>query len=517
MREIDLRDALMPGKTSNVMWSRLFELRDGSSLTIQGQIRQLMISAISDEHITIDTPVPSSRELAEQLGIARNTVVLAYQQLVDDGYLVARKRSGYFVNPDVVQKRPSASPSPSATKTSESPPAPDWETRFRIKPSRQRNISKPADWQSYEFPFIYGQFDPSLFPTNDWRECCQQALSVMEIRDWAPDLFTRDDAHLIEQIRTKVLPLRGVWAQPDEIIVTIGAQQALYLLADLLIDPQTQVGIENPGYPDARNILSIRTPKIRGLPIDDHGLLIGPELKGCSYIYATPSHQSPTTATMPMDRRVEFLKRAEADDFIIIEDDYESETSFSGPPNPALKSFDRGDRVIYVGSLSKTLAPGLRLGYIVAPRGLADELRSLRRLMIRHPTAFIQRSFALFLSMGHYGTLNRRLMTTHRDRAAALSTALKQHMPNVTHKAINGGSSFWITGPEWLDCRQLAVTAEASSILIEPGDVYFMQEKQPVNFFRLGFSSIQADRISEGIKRLATLAQQQNPSRHRSG
>src|SRR5262249_32746782 len=153
---------------------------------------------------------------------------------------------------------------------------------------------------------------------------------------------------------------------------------------DLLVSEQLIVGIENPGYPDARNIFSCRTRQLRPLPIDENGLLIRPELRGCNYIYATPSYQSPTTATMPMDRRLEFLQLADSEDFVIIEDDYESEMRFSSTPSPALKSLDQNARVIYVGSLSKTLAPGLRLGFIVASSQLIDELRALRRLMIRH-------------------------------------------------------------------------------------------------------------------------------------
>ena len=134
---------------------------------------------------------------------------------------------------------------------------------------------KPANWQHYEYPFIYGQFDQSLFPTNDWRECCLKALSVMEIRNWAPDLIERDDESLIQQIRTRVLPRRGVFAMPDEIVVTNGCQQALYLIADLLCGKHSTVGFENPGYPDARNIFENRNARLLPLPVDGHGIAPG--------------------------------------------------------------------------------------------------------------------------------------------------------------------------------------------------------------------------------------------------
>lgn len=501
----------MATKNADVMWERLLTLSAGTGMSLQSQIRQMLVSAILDGHLSANAPVPSSRDLAERLGVARNTVVLAYQQLVDEGYLLSRQRSGYFVDPANSAGRISPRPEPANTGSSGQAGGVDWDARLRFRPSEQRNITKAADWQSYKYPFIYGQFDPVLFPTNDWRECCLKALSVMEIRDWAPDLIARDDPTLIEQIRTRVLPLRGVWAAPDEIIVTIGAQQALYLLADLLLDTKTTVGMEDPGYPDARNIFSRRTSRIVSLPIDHDGLDMSTPLDACDYIYVTPSHQSPTTVTMTRERREELLRLAHLNDFLVIEDDYETESRFSAYPNPALKSLDKNDRVIYIGSLSKTLAPGLRLGYIVAPRQLIYELRALRRLMIRHPTAFIQRSFALFLSLGHYDSLIRRLSSAHSERAALLMSAIRDYLPDTTCVPIRGGSSAWLTGPSWLDSRELARRCEEQGLLIEPGHIYFADDPPRLNFFRLGFGSIRNDRIEPGIQVLGAIMRDMRP------
>ena len=490
-----------------ILWNRLFRLRPDAALTIQAQLRAQIIAAIGDGQIPPDRPLPSSRELAAQLEIARNTVVIVYQQLADDGYLIARQRRGYYANPAVAAQRLGSPPAAADVSL----PI-DWPARLRLRPSRQRNITKVRDWSDYPYPFIYGQFDPELFPVAEWRASCQQVLAGSDALDWAQDLVTRDDPQLLEQIRDKVLPLRGVWAATDEIIVTIGAQQALYLLADLLFDTTTEVGLEDPGYPDARNIFALRTARLRPLPLDAHGLRVDDGLRGCRFIYSTPSHQAPTTVTMPVQRRLELLRRAEIDDFLIIEDDYEIETSFSGLPNPALKSLDRAGRVIYVGSLSKSLAPGLRLGYIVAPRPLIEELRALRRLMVRHPTAFIQRSFAQFLALGHYDRLNRRLAAAHRERAAVLATALAELTPDLQHPVVSGGSSFWVQGPDWLDARRLAADAVTAGVLLEPGDVHFYAENGPRNCFRLGFSSIATASVRDGIERLARALESQRPS-----
>jgi GntR family transcriptional regulator/MocR family aminotransferase len=492
-------------RTKNPLWQQLFRLDPDGPLTIQAQLRAAIVAAIADGHLAPGGSLPSSRELATRLRIARNTVVIVYQQLAEDGYLVARVRRGYFVNPAIARARPAADLAQPDARS----PQPDWSPRLRLRPSTQRNISKVADWQQYEYPFIYGQFDASLFPTAEWRASCQAVLAGADALDWAQDLFTRDDPCLIEQVRDKVLPLRGVWATTEEIIITIGAQQALYLLADLLFGPSTVVGVENPGYPDARNIFSLRTQRLRPLALDGQGLVVDDALRGCRYVYATPSHQSPTTVTMPVDRRIALLRRAESDDFLVIEDDYENEASFSGLPNPALKSLDRSGRVIYVGSLSKSLAPGLRLGYVVAAPSLIAELRALRRLMVRHPTAFIQRSFAHFLALGHYDVLNRRLVAAHRERAAVLAAALAEFAPTLKPVAVAGGSAFWIEGPPWLDAQRLAEDARTERVLLEPGDVHFIGDRPPRNFFRLGYGSIPASRVREGVRRVAAVFERQ--------
>lgn len=499
-------------RSSEVMWSQLFLDCCEEGLNLQSRIRQMMVTAILDQQLPPCTSLTSCRKLAEQLGVARNTVVLAYQQLADEGFIIPRERSGYFVNPEILEGRIDLEAPPPSTNT----PTRDWSSRFRFKPSSQRNIEKNPNWQNYPYPFIYGQFDASLFPTADWRECCRKGLGVMEIRDWAPDHITRDDSSLVEQIRTRVLPRRGLRAAADEIVVTIGAQQALYLLADLLVTAQTTVGVEDPGYPDARNIFASRTSRTVGLGVDEQGLVPDGPLRDCDYVYVTPSHQCPTTATMPLERRQELLRIAEEEDIILFEDDYETENCYSGKPKPALKSLDQNGRVVYIGSLSKSFAPGLRLGYIVGSKELISEVRALRRLMVRHPATFIQRSFSLFLSLGHHDSLTRRLSQIYNRRAHVLTDALSRHLPQVTFEPVSGGASCWVHGPKWLDCRQLAQKAEERGVLIERGDVFFMMQDAPVNHFRIGFSSIPEERIEQGIRELGAVINELEPQSGRT-
>lgn len=483
------------------MWSRLFKLSNERKVSYQRQLRETIVTAILDNKLPLEIPLPSSRELAKHLGVARNTVVLAYQQLIDEGYLVSRERSGYFIDKTMLTGRVNLKPPEKDADQSQ----PDWNRHIKFHPSQQRNIVKPVDWKKYPYPFLFGQLDPSLFPVTDWRECCRQALSVSDIQDVTPDHIDTDDPLLIEQIQARILPRRGVWASRDEILITMGAQQALYILADLLIDKKTRLGIENPGYADARNIFSLKSPEVVPLAVDANGIVPGDAVNDCEFIYITPSHQSPTTVTMPLERRKQLLRDAEEHDFLIIEDDYESEINFVGEPTPALKSLDSGERVIYVGSLSKTLAPGLRIGYMVGSRALIEEARALRRLMVRHPPTNNQRLVALFLSMGHHDSLIHRLSQTYQQRWQVMGDALNKHLPESTRIPSFGGTSYWVEGPEKLDTRELKSQARERGILIESGDICFMQDDPPQNFLRLGYSSIAASQIEPGIQKLAAL------------
>nr|WP_311526882.1 PLP-dependent aminotransferase family protein [uncultured Ralstonia sp.] len=492
---------------SSAFWNRLLQLSSDSGVSLQAQLRQQLVSAILSHQLPAGSALPPSRELAATLGIARNTVTLAFQQLVEEQFLEARPRRGYFV----VGQLPSATPlgSPprviAAALTPGVPPpanSPDWSARLPNL-TGLRAITKPAEWQNYPYPFIYGQFDPALFPTGDWRECSRMALAVLEIRGWASDLIDRDDPLLIEQLQKHILPRRGVWAKPDEIMVTLGAQHALYLLADLLMNG-TRVGLEEPGYSDARHIFSMRARAITPLAVDHSGLLPDESFGLCDYAFVTPSYQCPTTVTMPLERRETLLRLAREHDVVLIEDDYDTENPALTQPIPALKSLDKDGRVLYVGSLSKTFVPGLRLGYIVAPPEVIRQARALRRYMLRHPPANNQRATALFISLGHHDALLRRVAPIFQRRATVLREALERYLPQCTLQNSAGASSFWIGGPPGLDARQLASTALTHGVIIEPGDVFFAAGT-PSPHFRLGFTAIGEERIEEGVRLLAQL------------
>jgi GntR family transcriptional regulator/MocR family aminotransferase len=480
----------------------LVHIRRNEHASLQTQIREALVAAILDGQLAREEPIPSTRKMAKSLGVSRNTVVLAYQGLLDDGYLMARERSGYYVSEKAIE---TAAPPKLAVKQAAAAASVDWSRRLTMRPAAQANVSKPLDWQSYPYPFIYGQVDHNLFPLAEWRDCARQALGKKWLGSWTNDTWAHDDPLLVEQIRRRILPRRGIMANDDEILVTLGAQNALYLLTALLVGPETRVGMEEPGYPDIRNIFSLSTPNVALLPVDEKGLVPNESFNACDVVFTTPSHQFPTTVTMPLERRLELLKRAARHDVLIIEDDYEFETNYVNEPCPALKSLDDEGRVIYVGSLSKTLFPGLRLGFLVAPANVVAQARALRRLMVRHAPNNNQRTAALFLSLGHHDTLIRRLHRAYRSRWEVMGEALNRHLPDASRVPSFGGTSFWVKGPQRLDSEDMAREAAARGVLIEPGRIAFGTADAPRNFYRLAFSSIDENKIEPGIRILSEL------------
>ena len=462
------------------------------------------MDAITRGHLAPGAAMPSGRKLAEQLKVARNTVVLTYQQLLDEGFIVARERSGFYVSEDVLSGFVRA-PESESDKLLQNQSKTDWSTKLSFFPDSFPYLHKPQDWQRFPYPFVYGQFDKKLFPIADWRDCCREAAGVAAIHNWASDHVDRDSELLVEQVHTKLLPRRGIWADRDEILITVGAQNAIFLAAQLLLKSNHTIGMENPGYVDARNTFLTQTQHIELLDIDEQGMVIDERLANCQCVYTTPSHQFPTTYTMSKARRLALLEQANLHDFIVIEDDYESEFNYAAEPIPALKSLDTEGRVIYVGSLSKTLAPGIRLGYMVAPREFIRQAKALRRIMLRHPPSNNQFIIAQFLKRGYHDALIRRTSHTLFHRSKIMKTLLDEHFPGGTQKPDFGGSSFWVRGPEGLDCRTLSEAAKQRGILIESGDTFFYPGTEKLNYFRLGFSSINIEQIKAGLPLLSEL------------
>lgn len=473
--------------------------------TLQSQIQQMIAQGILSGRFQPGEKLPSTRKLAHHLGVSRITVTLSYTELLANEYLTSRGRSGYFVSED-------APVPPSFDHTPHTPDAVDWNRAIGQRFSGGQTPRKPQDWACYRYPFIYGQADPTLFDHANWRLCALQALGQRDFGPMTTDYFDQDDPQLIEFIVRHTLPRRGISARPEEVLITMGAQNALWLTAQILLTQRRKAALEDPCYHALRDVLTQSRCHLAHVRVDQNGLPPDAIPPDTDVIFTTPSHQCPTTATMPMDRRRALLDRAAEMDAIIVEDDYEFEMSFLKAPSPALKSLDKDGRVIYVGSFSKSLFPGLRLGYLVGSETFIKEARALRASVLRHAPGHIQRTASYFLSLGHYDALVRRMSSALHERRRVMQEAITQHGLQIAGQGAFGGSSFWMRAPTHVDTRILAQDLEARSVLIEPGQAFFSGSDQPQNFYRLAYSSIPAARISGGVALIAEAIAQSHRS-----
>jgi GntR family transcriptional regulator / MocR family aminotransferase len=479
----------------------LLQLDRKSSLSLQEQIRRGFFNAIGSGVLPTGVRLPSSRKLADRLGVSRNTALLAYQTLIADGHLVSRERSGVFVADDL-QRYHAASMHVVGPRNG--PVLATASTRLLDSASVRSAYRFPPDWQSYRYPFLEGRYDRSLFPISEWREASRLALAAREVETWSVDSGEADDDALIEEIRTKLLPRRGIIARPDELLITVGEQQALHLVTRLFASEGTVAGVEEPGLPEVRALFEGRKSRLVYLPVDDEGLIVGDRLKGCDIVHVTPSRQRPTGVTLSSARRAELLDMATQHDFLVVEDDFECELNYLDDPLPSLRAMEGGDRVIYVASLSKVLEPGVGLGFMVAPPEVITAARRLRSLTTGRPSPNNQRAAAFFLSLGHYDAMLRRFNKVFEERLIALRDALNHYRPlSIAVAPVRGGTTYWVRADAELQTEKLMADAQARGILIEPVDQYFAPGNAPTNMFRLGVTSIQSDRIRDGIAALS--------------
>lgn len=464
--------------------------------SLQKQIQQIVASAILAGRLHAGEKLPSSRKLAAHLGISRITVTLAYNELVSDDYITASNRSGFFVS----ETAPTVPLQPIrgamvADKV-------DWTRAVQQDFTGGKRVHKPENWRGYPYPFVFGQPDHTLFNQAGWRLCALQALGKKEFDSLTSDYAERDDPELINFIARNSLPRRGILANPEQILVTVGAQNALWMVAQILLNQNRAAAYEDPGYYSLRDILRYTGCKQYPVKIDEDGLPPDRLPENFDVLFTTPSHQCPTATTMPMARRHELLRLAREKDFIIVEDDYEFEMSFLKSPSPALKSLDEDGRVIYTGSFSKSLFPGLRLGYLVASEPFIRQARALRTAVLRHPPGHIQRTTAYFLGLGHYDAMIKRMRRAFQERRTVMDEALKGTSMVIAGSASFGASGFWVEAPRGIDTEILAENLKEQGVLIEAGAPFFEGTDTPKNFIRLAYSSISSKKIPEGIRRI---------------
>ena len=392
--------------------------RADEALPLQRQLYEALRRALQTGSLGAGERLPSSRELAADLGLSRNTVVAALNQLTVEGYLNSRVGSGTWVNNDV--------PGPLA-------PA---RAGFTGQPGElsRRGVALATTYSAQQLevqPFTRGVADFSAFPTALW-----QRLQNKHWRMSHPDMLDYSSSGGYAPLRRAVADylrvFRSVRLDADQVLITSGTQQSLELCAQLLADHGSTVWVEDPAYWGAVKAFTATGLKLHGVPVDEQGLAPQDrdEATAPRLIYVTPSHQYPTGAVMSLARRQQLLQTARRHRAWILEDDYDSEFRFSGPPISSLQGLDPDARVLYMGSFSKVLYPGLKLGYLVVPAQLAVAFRDAHYDLNRPGQLPLQAALSEFIEMGHFSRALRRARQSYEQRRRCLLEALRPCLGN---------------------------------------------------------------------------------------
>jgi GntR family transcriptional regulator/MocR family aminotransferase len=375
-------------------------------------------AAIIDGRLAAGLRLPTTRELSARLGVSRNTVVAAYEQLVSEGYLLSRQRAGTFVAAAMPPRGPAAQPSGS--------PALAWAGL----PDAWRTVtpwSAEAMSAGPRFDFRVGLPDHSQLPWDAWRRLCARAQHDFAR---APRAYTDPvgDPQLREAIAAHVSLSRAVACSAGDVLITSGAQHAFALLADVLVTPQaTVVAVEDPGYAPLHAAMAFRGAQLQRVPLDHEGLRVDRLPPQAKVICVTPSHQFPVGTAMSLARRSQLLEHAWQHQAIVIEDDYDGEFRFGGRPLDALHSLDDHGLVFYVGTFSKVMFPALRVGFVVAPPWARERLAAALHATQGAPPLLTQLALAAFIREGHLARHVRRMQRIYAGRRDALLQAIEQH------------------------------------------------------------------------------------------
>lgn len=378
-------------------------LDGGGDLT--ARLYRSLRDGVRDGRLRPGDRLPPTRELARALNVSRGTVATAYERLTAEGFLVGRVGAGTFV----ARVAPSTPSVPSAAGLR---PRPGWDRAPKpgLTPSAMR------------YDFQVGVPDTRLFPYDTWRR-----LVAAEWRPGRePAAYAEPAGHpgLRAAIARYVGYARSVRTTADDVVVTNGAQQAFDLVARVLVAPGDTVAVEEPGYPPARDAFAAHGARVVGVPVDGEGLVVSRLPPSARLVYVTPSHQFPLGVAMSLPRRLELLAWARAHDAAILEDDYDSEYRFADRPLEPLHSLDDGGQVVYVGTFSKTLLPGLRLGYLVVPPSLRAAVRAARELADGHGPVATQAALARFMDEGQLARHIRRTAKVYAERRSLLLDGL---------------------------------------------------------------------------------------------
>ncbi|HSR69768.1 MAG TPA: PLP-dependent aminotransferase family protein [Acidobacteriota bacterium] len=414
----------MAAKRSSGAILAMLAPRRSSSVPLQRQLYEAIRGAILEGGLPPGTRLPSSRALAEEWSLGRNTVVNAFEQLAAEGYLNSRIGSGTYVSDNLPEE---------FLQVEEGQAAPARNRGDLVSTSLSTRAQWYADLQMTPDPESPVPFSPGLpaldaFPAEQWRRIASRRMRRITRRDLSygdPSGLTSLRQSLASYLNTA----RGVRCTWRQILILSSSQQGLDLCARVLLEPGDRVLMEEPGYLGARGALGAAGAELIPVPVDADGMRVEQgieETPGARLVYVTPSHHFPLGPMLSLRRRLALLEWASRSGAWIVEDDYDSEFRYSGQPLASLQGLDEGGRVFYLGTFSKVLFPSLRLGYLVVPESLVEAFTSARSLMDGHPPSFTQQVLADFIEEGHFSAHIRRMRGLYRRRMLSLVDALRE-------------------------------------------------------------------------------------------
>ncbi|HEY6803046.1 MAG TPA: PLP-dependent aminotransferase family protein [Pyrinomonadaceae bacterium] len=455
---------------------------------LSAEIYRQVRHAIADGRLRPGDCLPASRDLARSLRVSRTTVTVAYDRLVGEGFLISRVGAGTYVSdhfkPAVNKTRESTKDALSARHI--------WESV---------SVNKPFERKA-KFDFRSGLPDVSMFPHDAWRRLINREMRL-EIKTRGIYEYAAGVMSLREAIARHIGVSRGVQTSAEDVTITNGAQQALDVIGRCLIESGDVVAVEDPGYTPPIQLFKSLGARVKGVQVDEQGIVVDALPRDTRLVYVTPSHQYPLGVTMSLPRRLALLEWAAQHNVAIIEDDYDSEFRFEERPLEPLLTLDNSGRVIYVGSFSKTLLPTLRLGFLVTPSSLTLAVHKVKYVSDWHTPTVPQAALARFIDDGGFARHIRKVGRVYAERRELIKDILNRDFARLLTVAPSI-AGLHISALTELTSEEIAATVErgfAQGVAVQQL-ARFAVEHPPRVGLMFGYGAIQTDQIREGLKRL---------------
>ncbi len=458
------------------------------------QVYRGMRQAILSGTLSAGARLPSTRDLAEQLGISRTVVLRAYEQLLAEGFASGRGGSGTYVPEELAVKTGLGKRRDAKLRLSR---------LGRAVTESIATVDTPAPPSATPpYNFIYGRSDLETFPFALWRRLlARQARKASARRfDYGSAL---GDAELRSAICAHVRRSRAVVCEPSQVIVVNGSQQALDLVMRVLVDPGDPVAIEDPHYDGIREALRAAGARLCPVPVDRDGLDPARLPGDAGMVFVTPSHQFPTGAILPLERRLALLEWARQRNAVIVEDDYDGEFHYGGRPLESLQGLDREGRIMYIGTFSRTIFPALRIGYLIAPASLVPAFSATKWLSDLHSPTLEQQTLAEFIAGGMYERHLRRVRRRNTARRAELLDAVEKYLGNRVEVTGQGAGAHIVLWPQKRVSEQEVIAAAARKGVGIHGVAHCFYSRPSRPGFLLGYARLTRREIREGIRLLA--------------